>query len=175
MASIESQMPGDQAHRPKTGETIRAPNLGKSYDTVRDLSVSVGRAGEVDSGLGNAALTYLGVVSLGAPGTGLVVCQQLEDTQPSPQQYAVLLPPTFYELSRGGTTYVYTSTIIRTATNGGDIAASRDISVYRPAAVETQYLQPSIVAGDVLLCGYVRGVWIDLNIDGRQWAADPPP
>lgn len=160
MASIESQMPGDQAHRPKTGETIRAPNLGKSYDTVRDLSVSVGRAGEVDSGLGNAALTYLGVVSLGAPGTGLVVCQQLEDTQPSPQQYAVLLPPTFYELSRGTTTYVYTSTIARTATDGAD--------------VETQYLQPSIVPGDVLLCSYVRGAWVDLNTDGRQWAADPP-
>lgn len=156
---VESHLPAPQSHRPKTGETLRAPNLAATYDTVLDLSAARGRGGQDENdGWTNGAIMLLGVNALGVPGDGTVQCQSLDDAQGTPQSYTVLLPPTFYETVRGTVSYVYTSTNSRTATEGPDN--------------ESQLLTPEIAIGDVLMCIYNRGVWQDLNTDGRQWAAD---
>ena len=69
-----------------------------------------------------------------------------------------------------GVSYVYTGLHVRTATAGSDS--------------ETQRITPDYVLGDILYIGRLvlggSGVAdgirsVDLNIDGRCWAADPAP
>ena len=165
MSGVEiiSRFPRQTAHTPKTGETIRAPNLASVWKAVNDLSSVAVRSG-VPSATddGRVMVQLLGITAFGpVPGDGTVICRSLDDVQGTPQPYTVLLPSTFYETARGTRTFVYTSAQQRTATDGGDN--------------ETQFLIPEILLGDVLMCIYSRGVWQDLNIDGRQWVADPPP
>jgi len=74
--------------------------------------------------------------------------------------------------TRGGITYTYGGAQARTADNG--------------AATEPQEITPSYLAGDLLVIGgpvfggllpaaseppTTPTVWMDLNVDGRQWAA----
>lgn len=155
--------PRPQAHRPKVGESLRAPNMDKSHDAVSVLSTAL--ANYTDEGDTYAsvsgAIVLLGITGFGpTPGDGLVLCQSVYDVQGTPQPYQVLMPSTFYEVSRGVITYVYTSANQRTANDS--------------VTNEIQFLQPSYLAGDVLMCVRVSGVWLDLNVDGRQWVADPP-
>lgn len=74
-------------------------------------------------------------------------------------EFTVIPPPTFTETSREGVTYAYTNINTRTAD-----------------ATENQELTPKYVVGDELRIMEdfeSDGSYIDLNIDGRQWAKVP--
>ncbi len=91
-----------------------------------------------------------------------------------PSQFVVGLPwllrqTPFDGQTYNGVSYTYTGIHVRTATAGPDS--------------ETQRITPDYVLGDVIYVGrYIRGGTgisqnlesIDLNLDGRCWAADPP-
>lgn len=82
-----------------------------------------------------------------------------EQLNPSARTYNVTLPPTFDTLSREGVTYVYSDVNNRVADGA-----------------ETQQLTPAYLLQDVIYVAWVPGgdgSYVDLNIDGRQWAKVP--
>lgn len=78
--------------------------------------------------------------------------------QPSAQTWTVTLPPTLTESSRDGVSYVYTDINNRTADG-----------------TETQKMTPLYIINDYVYVATVvaEGAYVDLNVDGRQWARVP--
>ena len=76
----------------------------------------------------------------------------------SAELYTVELPQTLNESTRGGVVYAYTDINNRTA-DGSEI----------------QQLTPVYLLADLIVATLVQegNFWIDMNIDGRQWAKVP--
>ena len=81
-----------------------------------------------------------------------------QSAAPEAFEYTVELPQTFNESNREGVTYVYTNINNRTADG-----------------TEQQRLTPTYVVGDlIMVASFTEGTgYIDINIDGRQWAKLP--
>lgn len=77
---------------------------------------------------------------------------------PSAQTWKVELPPTLTESSRDGVSYVYTDINNRTADGA-----------------EVQKLTPIYILDDTVYVATIvaTGTYVDVNVDGRQWARVP--
>jgi len=135
---------------------MRAP-LNRIVDRVNKLSENPAGPAGADPGFLAHTTLLLEIQTLNAANLTCIIPDPAPD--PTADLYVVELPQTFNETSRGGVTYVYTDINNRTADG-----------------TEVQQLTPSYIVGDLVVATSVLDgqFWIDMNIDGRQWARVPP-
>jgi len=133
---------------------LRQP-LNRIIDRVNSNSEVL--AGPVGALEGTGATTLL-LVEIKTLNAANLICVLPGTADPEEYDYEVELPQTFNESSRGGVTYVYTDINNRTADG-----------------TEVQQLTPIYIVGDLLMISEANDgqFWIDLNVDGRQWAKVP--
>lgn len=78
------------------------------------------------------------------------------------------------ETSRDGVTYVYTDSQTRTASKAGETDETQRVT---PGYLVGDYIEATTHRGPsgVAEVDSQRGAPIDSNVDGRAWAAEPPP
>ena len=81
-----------------------------------------------------------------------------QELNPSAQTWFVIIPSTFTESSRAGVSYVYS-----------------DINTRVADSTENQKLTPIYIINDLVYVATIAadGIYLDINVDGRQWAAVP--
>ena len=145
-------LPKSRPPLPYAGESVHARDMRDVYQSLQDAGTPVLDSEDVSRRL-DTPMLYFQVLAQGVPGDGILKCKLVTDQQSTPNEYDVLVPETFYETDREGITYTYTDVNTRTANPGA----------------HTELLTPKYLVADVIIALFLRGVWRDLNIDGRQW------
>ena len=136
---------------------LRRP-LNRIVDAVNNLAtpVTVGTAARVLPQ--QVILVEVRLFNFGPP-TTITCTDPGEQLNPSARTYEVVLPPTFDPVTRAGVSYVYS-----------------DINNRVADGTETQQLTPEYLLQDFLYVVWNaggNGSYVDLNMDGRQWAKVP--
>jgi len=135
---------------PSRGSRISARDMRDIIRATRESAQeSKGRVRVTTKAQARAVLLEIKILNL----ANLTCIPAGQSANPSAPEYTIELPQTFNEAARQGVTYSYSNINTRVADG-----------------TENQQLTPNYVVGDLIVVQNIGTFWIDMNIDGRQWA-----
>ncbi len=156
----------------KRGEQILARRGNETIDAVNTLlrGANGARGASPISARAGATLQRFRVVNMNT--ADVVTCHTWDGTTEGVQLINIALPyllrrTPFDGQTRDGVSYTYTSNVERSASDGVD----NETQVIVPGYVDNDEIWATgtnVIIGGVGVAGVV---WLDLNLDGRAWAA----
>lgn len=163
-----------QVYRPVLVHRGERPSAGAENDLRRTVGLLVGAA-PPSSAAGTAVpfqVRRFQIVSV--EGDYLTCYAYAEDGETlATEAVNVAKPPTLRNsvTARGAVTYTYTATDARTADDGSNTAEYVVAPSY--SAGDDVYALGPVLGGSGVTNSEISVIWLDQNVDGRQWAEVP--